>query len=139
MGTMLRVKDGPAAAEFYCKHLGMTLIRRMDIPAAKFSLFFLVSATEAELEEAMRNDPTTKHEGGLDPLKPNSLSNNLWNPCLELTWNHGTENDPNFQVHVGNSDPKGFGHIGFLVDDLEDSCKKMEWPTTSLRCLAPSP
>jgi len=124
--TMLRVKDGPAAAEFYVKHLGMTLIRRMDIPSAKFSLFFLVCATPEELEEAMKNDPECRHDEGLDPTKPNSLTKVMWNQVLELTWNHGTENDSNFQVHVGNSDPKGFGHVGFMVDDLEDTCKKME-------------
>lgn len=26
----------------------------------------------------------------------------------------------------GNAQPQGFGHIGFLVDDLETSCAKME-------------
>ena len=38
-------------------------------------------------------------------------------PCaqvLELTHNHGTEKDDAFHVHTGNSEPLGFGHIGFL-------------------------
>ena len=30
---------------------------------------------------------------------------------VELTHNHGTESD-NTAYHSGNSDPKGFGHIG---------------------------
>lgn len=35
--------------------------------------------------------------------------------CLELTHNWGTESDPDFKVHNGNTDPKGFGHIGMSV------------------------
>lgn len=33
--------------------------------------------------------------------------------CLELTHNHGTEDDPDWQAHSGNAEPKGYGHIGF--------------------------
>ena len=31
-------KDGPASVEFYTKHLGMTLLRKVDFPQYKFSL-----------------------------------------------------------------------------------------------------
>lgn len=41
---------------------------------------------------------------------------------LELTHNHGTESDPEFKHHNGNSDPRGFGHIGFIVDDVNTFC-----------------
>lgn len=122
--TMLRVKDGPRTVEFLTKHFGFTLIRRMDFNDAKFSLFFLASVTQDELDEALKLDT----EGGhvLDPLKPNGLSGILWHNCLELTWNHGTEWDPFFKVHDGNAQPQGFGHIGFLMDDLDGACEKME-------------
>merc|ERR1712129_43077 len=50
----------------------------------------------------------------------------LWQPALELTHNHGTERDTGFQVHNGNGDPLGFGHISFLVDDLRTMCKELE-------------
>lgn len=50
----------------------------------------------------------------------------LWQPVLELTHNHGTEDSESFAVHTGNSDPVGFGHIGFLVDDLAACCAEME-------------
>lgn len=32
--------------------------------------------------------------------------------ALELTHNWGSENDDSFQAHNGNSEPKGYGHIG---------------------------
>ncbi len=50
----------------------------------------------------------------------------------------GSENDPKFKVHSGNEDPKGFGHIGFAVPDVESACKVRPYPTLSLmptRCL----
>jgi lactoylglutathione lyase len=65
-------------------------------------------------------------DGGVDPTKPNSLTKVLWHSCLELTWNHGTEKDPDFKVHDGNKEPQGFGHIGFIVDNLDESCAQME-------------
>ena len=50
----------------------------------------------------------------------------LWQPVLELTHNHGTENAPNFKYHNGNDSPQGFGHIGLLCDDLEKACEELE-------------
>merc|ERR1712066_1014785 len=96
----------------------------MDFPDWKFSLYFLASVTQEELDAALKLDETCG--GTLDPTKPNNLTKLLWNCCLELTWNHGTEKDPNFKVHDGNAKPQGFGHIGFLVDDLDAVCAKME-------------
>jgi len=124
--TMMRVKDGPATVEFYQKHFGMTLLRRMDMPQYKFTNYFLGSLTPQELDEALKLDKENNHSNGLDPNVPNGLTKVLWNVCLELTWNHGTEKDENFKVHDGNKQPQGFGHIGFLVDDLESTCAKME-------------
>jgi len=122
--TMLRVKDGPKTVEFFTKHLGFTLIRQMDFADAKFSLFFLASVTKEELDAALKLD---EEAGGvLDPLKPNELTKILFNSVLELTWNHGTENDENFKIHDGNAQPQGFGHIGMIMDNLEAACDEME-------------
>ena len=53
---------------------------------------------------------------------------------LELTHNHGTENDENFKYHNGNDenlalDPpmrRGFGHVGFLCNDLAAACQTLD-------------
>ncbi|CDJ56418.1 lactoylglutathione lyase, putative [Eimeria maxima] len=50
---------------------------------------------------------------------------NLWYPCLELTHNHGTEKEESFIYHNGNDQPQGFGHIGFLTDNLDKSCDEL--------------
>ena len=60
------------------------------------------------------------------PSAINEMTKTLWNHCLELTWNHGTESDPDFKVHDGNAQPQGFGHTGFLVDEIEKACEAME-------------
>merc|ERR1719330_2180761 len=63
--TMLRVKDGPATVEFFTKPLGFTLIRQLDFPEAKFTLFYLASVTKEELDAALKLD---EEAGGvLDP------------------------------------------------------------------------
>ena len=45
---------------------------------------------------------------------------------LELTHNWGTENNENFKHHDGNSDPRGFGHIGITVPDVYEACSRFE-------------
>jgi catechol 2,3-dioxygenase-like lactoylglutathione lyase family enzyme len=45
----------------------------------------------------------------------------------QLTHNHGTEDDAEFSHHNGNNEPRrGFGHIGFLVDDVYAACDELE-------------
>jgi len=63
-----------------------------------------------------------------DPTSPEAVSFGLSvSSCLlELTHNWGTESDPEFKHHSGNEDPRGFGHIGFLTDNLEETCERME-------------
>ena len=49
--TMLRVKDPVKSVDFYTRVMGMKLLRKIDFPAAKFSLYFLGSFDEHETKD----------------------------------------------------------------------------------------
>ncbi|HEX3917305.1 MAG TPA: lactoylglutathione lyase [Caulobacteraceae bacterium] len=108
--TMLRIRDPKASVAFYEGVLGMTLLDRYDFEAMKFSLYFLgypagpVPEDRAERVQWMFQQPA----------------------LLELTHNWGTEDDPAFQYHNGNADPRGFGHIGISVPDVDAACARFE-------------
>jgi lactoylglutathione lyase len=86
---MIRVKDHEKSLKFYQEVLGMSLLRTAENPSAGFNLYFLGYADGKVAANG------TAHLEGL----------------LELTWNYGTEKDPNFKYHNGNDQPQGFGHI----------------------------
>lgn len=104
--TMIRIKDPKVSLPFYRDVFGMKVLKEKHF--SDFSLFFLA---------------TNENEDSSSP----------WDPLLELTHNHGTENEPGPSYHNGCSTtfkgekcPRGFGHIGFLVDNLKETCEKME-------------
>lgn len=102
--SMLRVKDPAVSLAFYTGVIGMRLLRKLDFPEMKFSLYFLAKIDDdAAVPEAVgeRTEWTFSQRG-----------------ILELTHNWGTENDPDFKYHDGNAQPQGFGHICFSVPDL---------------------
>lgn len=109
--TMLRVKDAQKSLHFYRDLLGMKLIHELHFDS--FSLYFLAHLPDTNGEE--------KEEGYLSKM---------YGPVIELTHNHGTENDENFKYHNGNTEDdgavRGFGHTGFLVDDLGAACTFLE-------------
>jgi lactoylglutathione lyase len=99
--TMLRIKDPSKSLAFY-QTLGFTLIDTFHFPQYNFSLYFL----------------TTLPEGESYTLTPGSVEAHayLWTMegvALELTHNHGTENDGESFTgyHVGNQERDGFGHV----------------------------
>lgn len=101
--SMLRVKDPAVSLAFYTGVLGMRVLRKLDFPEMKFSLYFLMKADDAAApDEAGERTAWTFSQRGI----------------LELTHNWGTENDPDFRYHDGNAQPQGFGHICFSVPDL---------------------
>lgn len=110
--TMLRVKDIRASLDFYTRVLGFQLIDQRDFPEAQFSLYFL----------ALLPAGTTIPAGNEE--------RQLWMAgipgVLELTHNHGTENQEGKVYHDGNSDPRGFGHICVSVPDIEAACARFE-------------
>merc|ERR1719187_634766 len=95
----------------------MTLCREIHFPKEKgdFSLYFMASLTAEQAAKV----PDPKSAEASEFVK------NLWQPVLELTHNHGTESDPEFSYHNGNTEPQGFGHIGFMSDNLNEHCKEM--------------
>ncbi|XP_078167441.1 lactoylglutathione lyase family protein / glyoxalase I family protein [Carex rostrata] len=110
--TMFRVKDPKVSLDFYSRILGMSLLKRLDFPEMKFSLYFLGYENVASA-----------------PVDP--VQRTVWTfgqkATLELTHNWGTESDPEFKgYHNGNSDPRGFGHIGITVDDVNKACARFE-------------
>ena len=111
---MLRIKDPKRSLEFYSKVMGMRLVRKIDFPAMKFSLYFLGNLSDDEVN----NVPKETHERTAWTFKQKTM--------LELTHNWGSENDANLKHHDGNSEPKGFGHIAFSVPDVYEACKRFE-------------
>ncbi|XP_017597823.1 PREDICTED: lactoylglutathione lyase [Corvus brachyrhynchos] len=109
--TMLRVKDPKKSLDFYTRVLGMTLLQKFDFPTMKFSLYFLGYEDKNDI-------PKDKAE-----RTPWTFSRKA---TLELTHNWGTENDDSQSYHNGNSDPRGFGHIGIAVPDVYKACKRFE-------------
>ena len=107
--SMLRVKDPQVALDFYTRVMGMRLLRKLDFPEMKFSLYFLHRAIEGTTTPEDVGDRTawTFSQRGI----------------LELTHNWGTEGDPDFKYHDGNNQPQGFGHICFSVPDLDVAVK----------------
>lgn len=111
--TMLRIRDPQASLDFYKQVLGMTLIQQLDFPEAGFSLYFVGYVRPGD-----------------EPVPDDGIERTAYafkRPgILELTHNHGTESDPGFAYHDGNFEPRGFGHIGFAVPDVEAACRRFE-------------
>ena len=107
--SMLRVKDPAVSLDFYTRVFGMRVLRKLDFPEMKFSLYFLhrASAEQAPPEDIGERTAWTFAQHGI----------------LELTHNWGTESDPAFKYHDGNAQPQGFGHICFSLPDLDAAVK----------------
>jgi lactoylglutathione lyase len=106
---MIRIKDPEVSLKFYQETMGMKLLRTSESKNAGFNLYFLGYGPDAPETAANGVNPIAGREG-----------------LLELTWNYGTENDPNFKYHDGNAQPQGFGHICLSVDDLDAACARFE-------------
>eukprot|EP00286_Rhodomonas_abbreviata_P027268 CAMPEP_0181307172 /NCGR_PEP_ID=MMETSP1101-20121128/10724_1 /TAXON_ID=46948 /ORGANISM="Rhodomonas abbreviata, Strain Caron Lab Isolate" /LENGTH=340 /DNA_ID=CAMNT_0023413343 /DNA_START=73 /DNA_END=1095 /DNA_ORIENTATION=+ len=124
--TMLRIKDPAKSLHFYRDLLGMTLLRQVDLGVGTdwgFSLFFLAHLSDEELAS---NPPPAD----IRSPEASEYINCMFGPVLELTHNHGTEDQPDFKYYNGNDEGpgqvRGFGHTGFLCDDLEAACASLE-------------
>ncbi|MEK9212719.1 lactoylglutathione lyase [Sphingomonas sp. 2378] len=111
--TMLRIRDPEPSLAFYQDVLGMTLLQKLDFEEMRFSLYFLAYLAEGE---AIPEDPAER-------------ARFIFNreTTLELTHNWGTESDADFKgYHDGNSEPRGFGHIGISVANVAEACARFE-------------
>lgn len=109
--TMMRIKDPSKTIPFY-EALGMTVVRSKNY--GDFSNYFLASSPNVcnETDFNQLSDEEAKEKMSM-----------MFGPVLELTHNHGTENDAEFKHYNGNEEGRnGFGHIGFLVDDVYEAC-----------------
>ena len=111
--TMLRVKDAKRSLDFYTRVLGFTVVREAQFAQANFSLYFLILDPEAA---ARAPSDLAELRSWLAKLRG----------VLELTHNHGTEDDPAFAYHDGNSEPRGFGHICVSTPDIRAACTRFE-------------
>lgn len=111
---MLRIKDPERALDFYTRILGMRLLRRLDFEEMRFTLFFLGFVDDDEAATA----PDDEHARTTWTFRRQAV--------LELTWNWGSEDDPDVQFHSGNEEPKGFGHIAVTVPDVYAACERFD-------------
>ena len=111
--TMLRVRDPDASLSFYQDVLGFTFLQKLDFEEMEFSLYFLALLKDGETVPA-------------DPAERARFTFSR-ETTLELTHNWGTENDPDFAgYHNGNSDRRGFGHLGISVPDVTAACERFD-------------
>ncbi|KAK9424162.1 putative Glyoxalase/Bleomycin resistance protein/Dihydroxybiphenyl dioxygenase [Seiridium unicorne] len=102
----LRVKDPKESVKFY-EFLGMSLVKHLQFPEAKFDLYFL------------GYDSPSAVSHGNSPFDREGL--------IELTHNYGTENDDNYTINNGNKEPnRGFGHVCISVDNIQAACNRIE-------------
>ena len=113
--TMIRIKDPVRSLDFYQQVLGMALYQRVDFAEMAFSLYFLGYPSNHPAQ-ALPEDPVARSELTFQQ-----------SALLELTHNWGTENDDSFEgYHDGNTDPRGFGHIGITVPHVDAACERFE-------------
>ncbi|WP_243041629.1 lactoylglutathione lyase [Dyella sedimenti] len=110
--TMIRVKDLARSLDFYTRVLGFTPVHRQDFDEAAFTIVYLVLAPD---RAAIPEDDGERLRWVLG--QPG---------VLELTHNHGTEQDADFHYHHGNAEPRGFGHLCVSVPDVGQACERFE-------------
>ena len=112
--TMLRIKDPERSVAFYRDVLGMTLLDKFEFPDMSFSLYFMAYIRPGDA--AVPSEPAARAEYVFNQKA-----------TLELTHNWGTEADEAFAgYHNGNTDPRGFGHIGISVPDVYAAAERFE-------------
>lgn len=95
--TMLRIKDPTKSLDFYVNKVGMKKVAESHDEEQRHSVYYLSSHVDDQSAKDWKES---------------------FHPCLKLT--HFWDTEQSNKYHNGNTDPKGFGHIGFLVDNLDE-------------------
>merc|ERR1719162_2304387 len=120
--TMFRVKNPKKSLEFYCDVLGFKLVMFREFPQWGFSVYFVAPIDAADIPE------------GADAQWDKCMN---IPGCIELTWNHGSEEESADRVYntgngdsTGTNDGKGvkggFGHLGISVPDVYEACERFK-------------
>jgi lactoylglutathione lyase len=104
--TMLRIKDPSKSIPFYTDFLGMNLLSVSHHHEAKFSNYFLSTLPPGTQVPA---DPETS-----DAME---FMRNSFEPVLELTHNHGTEQDADFKFVLSRNFISSV-HVSSFTDDV---------------------
>ncbi len=93
--TMVRITDPDASLAFYCDALGLTLLKRYDNEAGRFSLLFLAAPgdEEAQVELTYNWDPETL-AGGRNFGHLAYAVENIYESCERLQAHGVTINRP---------------------------------------------
>ena len=121
--TMLRIKDPARSLAFYRDTLGLTLVRERFFEEAKFSLYFLQHISEEEKKTLP--DPKSQ--------EANEALMKRFQPVIELTHNHGTENDEQFSYHNGWDEPAGFRNL--RMDTVDCQALQKQLSNTGIKVL----
>ncbi|KAF5597669.1 Lactoylglutathione lyase [Fusarium pseudocircinatum] len=100
----LRVTDADQSVRYYTENLGMKLIKTLDSENGNSKTFLLGYPSTGPFTGA---EDLSRREG-----------------LLALIW-QGGENAIS-QVHNGNDQPQGFGHICVTVDNIDTACARLE-------------
>ena len=117
--TCLRIKYPEKTIEFFIKNFGMILLDKKEFNDRGVTFYFLISP----------KDKTTKY-----PLPSSKESQDLlwsfndnYGGILQLRYDHGANNDPDYKINNGNIEPnRGFGHIAFNTNDVYKACELLE-------------
>jgi lactoylglutathione lyase len=93
--TMLRIKDPKVSVPFYVENFGMKLVHWIEFPQWKFTVYFLETQPEGHTSPECTLEKAT--------VESEHYLNNMRGATIELTHNHGSENDDECKMWNGNT------------------------------------
>ena len=104
--TMMRIKEPERSMDFYTRVMGMRLVRKLDFPEMKFTLYFLGYLDDRQAGLVPQDDAhRTTYTFGREAM-------------LELTHNWDQE-----EPYTGG---RNFGHLAYSVENIYDTCQRLQ-------------